>query len=129
MLLATKRSTSESHASGPEDSSVSSVGSESDRLAIKELLDSQLAEIEARAERGEWSETAALLKRLPQLVMQISPTERGPILMLARTRIEALRERVQDQTNSLRGQLGTLKTGQRAAASYRSTNAMGNHSG
>lgn len=96
-----------------------------DGREVGDLLETQLAEIEGCAERGEWQETEALLKRLPQLVMQIPPSERRPLLLTARSRIETVRERVEHQTRALRGRLGTLKTGQRAAESYRAMNAMG----
>ncbi len=91
---------------------------------VVDAISSRLDEIERHAQTGEWEKVESQVKRLPQLVARVPVSERRDILLRARTCIEALRERVTQQSHEVGERLATIKTGRQAAESYRATSSM-----
>lgn len=89
-----------------------------------ELIDAGLAEMEECAATGEWQQIDRILKRLPQIVLRVPLSERRDALLAARASIERLRDRVTQESRGVGDQLATLKTGRKAAESYRVTSTM-----
>jgi hypothetical protein len=89
-----------------------------------EQIDARLQEIERLADAGEWEEIEIILHRLPGLFSRIADAKRRAILLSAQERITKVQQQALRQSDELAEKLATLKTGQRAAASYRATGAL-----
>lgn len=94
------------------------------RSDVEAAIASRLDDMDSLVVSGDWEKIESVLKRLPQLLMQIPATERRAVTLTMRSRIEQVRERVLEHSNEVGNRLSTLKTGRQASASYRATSAM-----
>ncbi|NOX67794.1 MAG: hypothetical protein GXP15_01270 [Gammaproteobacteria bacterium] len=89
-----------------------------------EQIEARMQEMERFADAGEWDEIARILQSLPGLISRIPEQARRDILLAARNRVDRVHTRAIEQSEEIGSQLASLKTGQRATASYRATGAL-----
>jgi len=86
-----------------------------------EQVESRMQEIERLADAGDWEKIENVLHRLPNLIARIPELTRGEILLATQDRVQQLQARAVARREEIITQLSTVKTGQRAAASYQAT--------
>jgi len=87
-------------------------------------VEAKMREIEHLADAGDWEKIEGIVERLPDLLARIPQAERRAVTIAARDCIERVRERAIERSEEIGSKLATLKTGRRAAESYRVTGAL-----
>ena len=87
-------------------------------------IETGLLDVQRFMDDGDWEKVEATVRRLRSLVVRVPMAERRDVLLAVRDAVERIRPQAVGKRDELGRRLAAIKTGRRAAESYRATSAM-----
>ncbi len=91
---------------------------------VIDMIETRLQDMEQFVESGEWDRIDRIVRGLPQLIARVPMSRRRDVVVAARASVEHIRERAAQKSHEISQRLATIRTGRKAAESYRTTSAM-----